>query len=95
MADFTGREPEAQHLCAPPVEAGSTGRTSPVVVAVSGQPGVGKTALAVHVLYDVAVAALSTAVRECRELECRLHEARAREALLRALRAAGRAGEAA
>ncbi|AGM06243.1 afsR, regulatory protein [Amycolatopsis keratiniphila] len=52
VADFTGRQAETSlitELCTP-----SADRTSPVVVAVDGMAGVGKTAFAVHVAHSLA-----------------------------------------
>lgn len=47
---FTGRQEELRHL----MEAAGNGTTAPVVLAIDGMPGVGKTALAIHLAYRLS-----------------------------------------
>lgn len=53
VADFTGRDAEMDGVRALLRNALDAGRTTPVVVAISGQPGVGKTALALRAAHEV------------------------------------------
>ncbi|WP_193318279.1 AfsR/SARP family transcriptional regulator [Nonomuraea phyllanthi] len=53
IADFVGREPETRDMIAALRRPPERGGTAPVIVAVSGPPGVGKSTLAVHAAHLV------------------------------------------
>jgi hypothetical protein len=54
IADFTGRSNELDSLTSLLAQRSSQELTTPVVISISGKPGVGKSALAIHIAHIVA-----------------------------------------